>query len=240
MAWMDDDPLLARWLALLQEAHLLMGPREAVASELAGWLAHLREATPEARSELNRQVALHARALGAEGRPASAALAQLQLLRDALGDAGDAELLRALERITVDAHAAGAAARQQRHHARVLQRSAPILHLPGVAVAGFLVGSMEAEVVDALFGRLLRAMVGTPEPRLILDVGCAPPDDDTFHRTLLGFTQAPEFAGRVLRVSGLPDPDATAAALARLQVPAGRIRLFARFEEALAPTVNVP
>lgn len=236
---MDTRRVLERWLTLLGEARLLMGPRDAVASELSGWLEQLADPSPEARDELLRQVALHARGLGAEGRPASAALGQLHLLRDALGDDEDAGL-RELERVTVDAHASGAAARGQRMQARLLERSAPLIHIPGVAVAGFLVGSMAPEVLDALFARLLQAVVGTPEPRLILDISGAPRDDETFHHTLLGFTRLPDFAGRVLRVSGVEDPDRTAEALAKLQVPPGRIRLFARFEDALGPRVNDP
>src|SRR5262245_17915994 len=79
--------VLEQWIAALEGAHVLMGPREAVASELARWIALIGpaiEGDQASSHELFKLVAFHARGLGGDGRPASAALMQILVLEDVM------------------------------------------------------------------------------------------------------------------------------------------------------------
>jgi hypothetical protein len=83
--------LIEAWLDRLEGAHVLMGNRDAAMSELMRWLDYLGPTADGDQStahELHKLVAFHARNLGAEGRPASAALMQILLLEDALEAVG--------------------------------------------------------------------------------------------------------------------------------------------------------
>ena len=113
------------WLARLEEAHVTMGTREAVGHELGRWLDFLGPAADGDESiahELYKLVAFHARNLGAEGRPASAALMQVLLLEDAVNEAVPepkllARVLREVTRVVADAHSLGSSERaKNRHH----------------------------------------------------------------------------------------------------------------------------
>src|SRR5262249_24101454 len=60
--------ILEQWIAALEGAHVLMGPREAVSSELARWIALIGpaiEGDQASSHELFKLVAFHARGLGA-------------------------------------------------------------------------------------------------------------------------------------------------------------------------------
>ncbi len=219
-----------------------MAPVPALRVQLSGWLQLIATLDNADRDELLRQVALHARNLGTEGRPASAAIMQVYLLEEALRHA-ECEMqplrpcLVELLRVVADAHALGASCRQDRRFKDRLGAS-PIITLPNQAVLGFLVGSMQAELIDTVLGRLLRAAAGCDEAKTILDVSGAPKDDETFHRSLHGFATAPDFAGMTLIVCGLEDPETTRAALTKLKTPSGRLFVVNCLEDAL--NLNVP
>lgn len=200
-------------------------------AEIDGWLSHLF-ATPPEVDELHRQVSLHARNLGAAGRPASVAVLRIQAVGEelrALDEAHGASAL-ALMRIAADAHAVGADDRRRAAWHRALA-DGPVAVLGPDRVVGFVVGSMAPEVVDAILGRTLRAAAGAGCSRPILDISSAPPDDETFHRTLRGFAESPDLQRFVLTVVGARDPEATRAALARLGVDEARVRLADRLHE---------
>lgn len=230
------DAIVAAWLRHLEAHRLLMAPAPALAAQLSGWVEQLDPGADD-HQELLEQVALHARDLGADGKPASAALTQIALLEDALIDARiDIEplrdRLRELARVVADAHALGAASRLERRFRRTLS-GAPVVQLPGQAVVAFMVGPMDADVIDALVGRLLRAAAGLGAPRIVLDVSSAEPDDEVFHRSLEGFAKGRDFQSFSLAVTGLRDAAATRRRLDARGVPAGRIALFDRLEAAL-------
>lgn len=237
---MSDAAVLDAWVRRLEAERVHMAPIQALRSELSGWLPLLFSADTVDHDALMRQVAFHARNLGAEGRPASAAILQIALLEDAMNEVGSMTpaqrpVLRQMLRVVADAHALGASVRQQNNHQAALSR-APIVRLPGQATVGFLVAGMQAQLIDAVLGRLLRAAAGSQEARAILDVSGAPPDDETFHRSLHGFATRPEFKGLTLDVTGLGHPAGTQDALDQLNTPRDRIRLFERLEDALGRT----
>lgn len=233
------DPVLAAWLGHLEANQVQMAPLAGLKSELSGWLKLLATDDLADRDTLMRQVAFHARNLGAEGRPASAAVMQALLLEDGLRAAGVdpspwAPRIREMVRVVADAHALGASVRLQRSfHERLVR--APLVRIPGRAMVAFLVGGMQAELIDSVLGRLLRAGAGSDEPLTILDVSGAPDDDQTFHRSLHGFATRPDFRGLTLQVCGLRDPEATQRALDQLSTPKDRVVLHARLEDVWAP-----
>jgi hypothetical protein len=175
----------------------------------------------EARQELLALVALAARRLASEGRPASAAVLRCLALEDALfavlgPDHGLDRLARELVRVAADAHQVGHAERERERMKRRLIDATPVVRLGERAVLGFLLGAMDADTVDALMGRVMRVAVGTGAPRIVVDVAGAPPDDDLFHRTVLGFLASEVGHRRHLVITGLRDPERTRAALAAL------------------------
>jgi hypothetical protein len=236
------DAVLDLWIRRLEEHRVHMAPIPALRSQLSGWLQLIATLDQTDKDDLLRQVALHARNLGTEGRPASAAIMQVHLLEEALRHA-ECELsplrpyLTEMLRVVADAHALGASSRQARNFRDRLGQ-APIVTLPGQAVLGFLVGGMQAELIDTVLGRLLRAGAGCDEAKTILDVSAAPRDDETFHRSLFGFASAPEFEGMTLVVCGLEDPEVTKIALQRLKTPEGRLFVVNGLDEAL--DLNLP
>src|SRR5262249_15472065 len=158
-----------RWIRALEKAHVLMGPREAIAALLGRWLTFFAPASggdEAASKELFKLVAFHARGLGGEGRPASAALMQFLALADVLGDAGalrepEAKLIRELPRIVADSHALGASERAKTRHHLEIRDFSPIIRLGDSTIVGFLLGAMETDLIDAMIGRVLRECART-------------------------------------------------------------------------------
>jgi hypothetical protein len=222
--------LLAAWLDHLDPGR---EPRATLASELDGWLTLFLDAAAgdgAAREELAALVALAARRLAGEGRAASTAVLRCLALEDALfavlgPDHGLDRLARDLVRIAADAHQVGHGERERERMKRRLIDASPVLRVGERAVVGFVLGSMDADTVDALMGRVLRVAVGSDAPLLVIDVAGAPPDDDLFHRTLRGFVASEHAHRRRLVVTGLRDPVRTRGALTALGVPEGRVEL---------------
>ncbi|MCK6547527.1 hypothetical protein L6R52_16885 [Myxococcota bacterium] len=241
----STDRIRGEWIHRLESAHVLMGPREAIAHELGRWLEHLGPAASgdeSAARELHKLVAFHARALGAEGRPASAALTQVLLLEDAIDAVAASPALRPvfreLLRIVADAHALGASERAKNRHQLEIRDFSPVVRLGETALLGFLLGSMESDLIDAMLGRLLRETVRTGATHVVLDAFGAARDNDTFHHTIAAF-QRHEIGGRVhLTITGLRDPDATRDALAALGCNMDRLAFTADANSAIADVMD--
>lgn len=226
--------MLAQWIEALSEARVLTESKAALESQLGPWLVALEAAgsgDEGARSELLRLVALYGRALGAEGRPASAAVMQVTLLDRLYRAQGPispalAATLDEMLRVIADAHDLGASQRLRQRQLRGLKEWSPVLRWADRAVIGFLVGGMEAELVDAIFGRVLRECAGTGVEHAVIDVFGAPPDDELLHHTVRGFAEAKDLERYHLTITGLRNPEATRRALDALGVDRRRVTLL--------------
>src|SRR5262249_44785256 len=152
----------------VENAHVLMGPREATKNELSRWLDYVGPAADGDASsshELYKLVAFHARSLGAEGRPASAALMQVVLLEDIVREAMKetpkalSQVIRELMRVVADAHALGSSERAKNRHNLEIRDFSPVIRVGEKTIMGFLLGNMDADLIDAMMGRLLRETV---------------------------------------------------------------------------------
>lgn len=222
--------MLDAWIRRMAAAKVLMGEKEGIESELSGWLELIdRTVAGEAwaETELLRLVAVHARNLGAEGRPASAVLTQIILLDETLAEAGRAEetrtLIQQLLRLVADAHEAGVTQRLTAKHRKRLSAMAPVIRLGERAVVGFLLGPMQSELLDALVGRVLRETVRCGAEVAVIDCLAADRDDELFHRTIAAMQKQPP--GDRLRVilTGLRDPERSRQDLARFGVDLERV-----------------
>jgi hypothetical protein len=238
--------VLADWVQRLEHAHVLMGPREAVAAALDRWLAHLGSAADGdtgAARELYKLVAFHARALGADGRPASAALMQALLLQDALetvlgAQAALRNVMREICRVVADAHALGHSERAKNRHHLEIRDFSPVVRLGERTVLGFLLGAMDSDLIDAMAGRLLREAARSSAERVVLDTFGAARDNETFHRTIQAFLRS-EVGCRVhLTLTGLRDPEATRASLAALGCNMERVHFEPDVNSAIATTLE--
>lgn len=234
------------WLSRLEAGHVLMGAREAVAAELDRWLGQLGaaiEGDPAAAHELYKLVAFHARALGAEGRPASAALMQALLLEDTLAsipalDASGRTILREIQRVVADAHALGHSERSRNRHHLEIRDFSPVIRVGEKTIMGFLLGAMDSDLIDAMVGRLLREAARHEADVVVLDTFGAARDNDTFHRTIQAFMRS-EIGCRIkLVLTGLRDAQATKQALAALGCNMDRIRFEADINAAIAQTLG--
>lgn len=241
---MNADLVHAAWIERLEKAHVLMGAREAIAAELLRWLVHLgpaAEGDQSAAHELYKLVAFHARALGSDGRPASAALMQALLLEEALASVMTggtpkplALVVREILRIVADAHALGAGERAKNRHHLEIRDFSPVVRVGEKTIVGFLLGAMDSDLIDAMIGRLLREAARTGADDVVLDAFGAARDNDTFHRTIQAFLRS-EIGIRVrLTLSGLRDAEATRAALERLGCNMERVRFEPDINAALA------
>lgn len=234
-----EGVLLDAWLTKLEAAHVLMGAREAAEAELGRWLSYLSQAASgddSAERELFKLVAFHARGLGAEGRPASAALMQAVLLQDVVigiygakpgspaPPSGLLAVLRELLRVVVDAHALGSSERTKLRHHLEIRDFSPVIRLGSKTIVGFLLGAMERDLIDAMIGRLLREAARTHADEVVLDVFGAARDNETFQRTIQAFLRS-EVGCRIrLTLSGLRDAEGTKRALAALGCNMERVR----------------
>lgn len=248
------DTLHDLWLARLEEAHVMMGRREAVAHEFRRWLEFIGPAADGDESsahELYKLVAFHARNLGAEGRPASAALMQALLLEDAVrttvaagaAPAGAAwpalqQVLREVMRVVADAHALGSSERTRNRHHLEIRDFSPVIRLGPRTVIGFLLGAMEGDLIDAMMGRLLRETVRTGAEVVVLDAFGAARDNDTFHRTVQAFTRSEVGCRVTLVLTGLRDVEATRAALAAIGCSMERVRFEPDVNTAIARSME--
>lgn len=239
--------LHAEWLSRLEAAHVLMGAREGVGIELNRWLSQLGPSADgdlSAAHELYKLVAFHARGLGAEGRPASAALTQALLLEDSLRSLVEItpplrDVLREILRVVADAHALGHSERAKNRHHLEIRDFSPVIRVGERTIMGFLLGAMESDLVDAMIGRLLREAARTDADRVVLDTFGAARDNDTFHRTLQAFMRS-EIGCRVnLVLTGLRDAEATRAALQALGCNMERIRFEPDINTAISEMLGL-
>jgi hypothetical protein len=195
--------------------------------------------------ELHKLVAFHARSLGAEGRPASLAMMQIELLGDALHgpeaaplDVRTSKVLREIARIVADSHALGAMERAKFRHQLEIRDFSPVIRLGETTVVGFLLGAMERELIDAMIGRLLREAARTNADQVILDCFGAARDNETFHRTIQSFMKH-EVGCRIhLTLSGLRDTDATRTALTSLGCNLERLQFEPDINTAIAAAMT--
>lgn len=224
--------MLDAWVRRMAAAKVLMGEKEGIEAELSGWLELLDRAVAGeawAETELSRLVALHARNLGAEGRPASAVLMQIILLDETLQEVGRAdqtrELIQHLLRLVADAHEAGVTQRLTAKHRKRLSAMAPVIRLGDRAVVGFLLGPMQPELLDALVGRVLREAVRSGAKVAVIDCLGADRDDEIFHRTIAAMQKQPPGDRLRLILTGLRDPDRSRQELERFGVDLERVQV---------------
>lgn len=230
--------LLQAWVDQLQASADLQ-------TLLEGWVELLEPALGGeewAQGELLQLLGFYARGQGLEGKPVSASLRLITALEEALNGAAEASrtswrpLTQQLCNVMVDSHALGQTQRLQNRHLAALKRSAPVFSLAGVTTVGFLQGPMEAELLDALFGRVLRLCARGHRFALIDCVG-AEPDDERFHRTVRGFLERwlenPGPAERKLALSGLVSADRTREALLALGCAPDHLLFYENVDQAL-------
>jgi hypothetical protein len=159
-----------------------------------------------------RLVSFHARNLGADGHAASAALMQVILLEDAFEEAGQREQTKKItlhmKRLVADAHEAGVAQRLTNRHRADIARTSPVIRIGERAVVGFLSGPMHPDLLDALFGRVLRECARMGANIAVIDTLGMSTDDDLFYRTIQGMQSMPQGDGLRLILTGLADPEA--------------------------------
>lgn len=217
-------------------ARVLMGKKHQMSMQFEGWLERLWPPERGDIDELYRQVAMHGRNLGVEGRPASAALMQILLLEDTLTALAGPDHprrveLREMTRIMVDAHAVGAGQRQTTAHHKELMNSAPLVNLPSLGPVVFVVGPMTRDILDTALGRVLRKCAGMGAHQAGLDVSSSTVDADLLHCTLRGFAHSDPGKRYRLTVFGLEDPNATLQALQTLGCPLDMIALRGRLDD---------
>jgi hypothetical protein len=231
--------MLDSWISRMASAKVLMGDADALRAELSAWLdliERMRGGESWAEAELMRLVSFHARNLGAEGHAASAALMQIVLLEESLEEAGQSirPLAIALMRLVVDAHGAGAAQRLAAKHRTELVRAAPVIRIGERAVIGFLGGPLHPEILDALFGRVLRECTRMGAHVAVIDTLGTNPEAELFYRTIEGLQRMPPGDRLRLIITGLADPDAIQKQLSRLEIDMSRIVLRGDVSEVIA------
>lgn len=238
---MTTESTLNAWLERLRAAGVTMAQAEAAASEFGGWLELLDRAVDgdaSAEGDLYRLSAMHGRRLGQEGRPASAAILQPLLLADTL----DTELgtghrfaghVRELVKIVADAHALGHTERLENKQNKLLRTSTPILRTAN-GVVGWIVGPMLADTIDAIVGRLFAECAAAGAERAVLDLSTAQPPNDVFFRTVAGYTKSDIAPKYRLVLTGVEDPDAMRAAIAKLGADTTRFDIHSRLYDVMS------
>lgn len=233
------EELLEGWLGRLGEGRLLMGKREAVAAELETWLGLLAAAlSGDAASEheLYRLVALHAKALGAESRPASATIMQILVLGDSVEESEISDkpkalkMIREMTRVSADAHALGQSERLRDKHEDELCSKTPMVRLGPDRVLAFMIGPMTSRIIDSLFGRVLRECARVETHEVWVDLLGADPDDDRFHRTVAAFLESEPARATRLVLTGARDPEQTVRAIAALGTDLSRLRVLPKLD----------
>jgi hypothetical protein len=237
------------WLERLEREHVLMGQREATRSALERWLDYLgptAEGDQSTAHELYKLVAFHARNLGAEGRPASAALMQIILLEDALKEtlpdppSAITGVVREMMRVVADAHALGSGERARSRHHLEIRDFSPVIRLQDKTILGFLLGAMESDLIDAMMGRLLRETARSGADVVVLDTFGAARDNELFHRTVHAFQRSEVGCRVTLVLTGLRDTEATKAALRATGCNMERIRFEPDVNSAIVQALHNP
>ena len=227
---------LEEWLDGLAGAGALIGGREATTARLRGWLPWLEAAVTDdaARAELLRLVALDARNLAGEGRPASVAITQVLLLEDAWASPSTEtrSLVRLLIRVAADAFALGLRTAQEAEHAALLGRRLPVVPIADRWL-GYLLGPMVPEVIDGVMARLLHAAAASGARQVALDIAGATAPNEVFFRTLEGFSVTNTGSIEVLTLTNAPDLQPLREALSRHRIPSNRVQV-ARLNDWLA------
>ena len=234
--------LLERWLDRLEADGLLVGGRAATAARLQGWLPWLQaaaEGDASAEAELLRIVAFDARNQAQEGRPASLAVSQPLLLAAVWSEVSaevSQRLSQLLVRVAADAHALGAAGVKDGQQRTLLGRRTPVTRF-GDRWLGFIVGPLDAEVVDVVLDRLLVAAVGAGARETGVDLSGAEAPNPLFLRTLEGFAKSDTGSVARLTVTGVVDAPRYVQALAANGVRPERVA-FGRLDEWLQSTAS--
>ena len=217
--------LLERWLDRLETSGALIDGRPATRARLEAWFPWLQAAATgdeSARAELMRLVALDARNLAQEGRPASTVVAQPLLLAGAWSAPAADELCQLLVRVAADAHALGIAGVHEAAQQRLLAKHAPVVAL-GDRWLGYLIGPMAADVIDGLFGRLMTGAAGMGATDIAVDVSGAQGPTPLFYRTLKGFSDTDTGSVRRLTVTGLAHTAIFERELEAMSIPSTRV-----------------
>jgi hypothetical protein len=218
-----------------------MGDMDALRAELATWLDlmdRMQRGEPWAEGELMRLVSFHARNLGAEGHAASAALMQVLLLEEIYEEHGRRKETRPITaqllRLIADAHEAGVAQRLVSKHRSEIARSSPVIRIGDRAVVGFLSGPIHPDILDALFGRVLRECTRTGAQIAVIDTLGTNPDDDLFYRTVEGMLRTPPGDRLKLILTGIGDPDVMYGKVSSRSIDASRLALRNDVSEVIA------
>ncbi|MBK8010348.1 MAG: hypothetical protein IPK13_03310 [Deltaproteobacteria bacterium] len=220
----QHERLIERWIEKAKAARVLTASAEGAKTMFGGWFERLGEAADgdaSASAELYKMAALHALALGSQGKPTSITVMQVLLFEDTLAEEGFESpeirgLVRELLRVVADAQTVGHAERLTGRHLRMLRDASPVVRIGTDLVVGFLIGPMDRDNIDALFGRVMREGVGAGVRCVVVDVRGAEPDNATFHDTLVGYAQS-EVAGRLeLVITGLANVVQTAESIKTL------------------------
>lgn len=224
------------WTRRAEQDRVLPRDAASAVAEVAGWVT---EALASAE-ELSKLVALHGRAAGFEGVPASVVALRLGALEDAWRTAAPASFdgvqasLRTALRVALDAHGLGAAeARDARHH-RAIRDMTPIFRTRGDRVVALLLGPMIPELIDAAMARILHETAAAETSAVVIDLLGAAPDDERFHHTVAALLREPPLYKRTVILSGLADPVRTKAGLAAAGADLERIRFAPRLSDVLS------
>jgi len=225
------------WVARAERDRVLGRELEALVAEVAGWVELLLE--PRDREELTKLLALHGRAAGFEGRPASVLALRLMALEEAWAEAAPdtaptvLPYLRTLLRVALDAHSLGAAeARELRHH-RALRDMTPVFRAVGGRVVAILLGPLVPDLLDAAMARVLHTYAGGECSTIVLDLLGAERDDARFADTIAALLAEPAVRGGVVVLTGLSDPARTEALLREARAELSRVRMVPRLSDVL-------
>ncbi|MCB9653577.1 MAG: hypothetical protein H6729_05550 [Deltaproteobacteria bacterium] len=222
--------LIEVWIEKAKAARVLTASREGAETMFGGWFERLGEAADgdeSAAAELYKMAALHALALGSQGKPTSITVMQVLLLEDALSEEGLASpetraLVRELLRVVADAQTVGHAERLNARHLKMIRDASPVVRVGPDLVVGFLIGPMDRDNIDALFGRVMREGVGTGARCIVIDVRGAEPNHEILHDTLVGYAQSDVATRLSLVITGLPDIASILEPIETLNNTAGR------------------
>jgi hypothetical protein len=163
---------------------------------------------------------------------------QVILLDETLDEAGlraeTRSIISQLLRLVADAHEAGVAQRLAAKHRAEIARTSPVIRIGERAVVGFLSGPMHAEILDALFGRVMRECSRTGASIAVIDTLGTNPAEDRFYRTVEGMQRVPPGDRLRLILTGLAEPETMKQHLARFQVDLTRVVLRGDVSEVIA------
>lgn len=222
--------IVRAWAARCEAERILPQDREAAIAEVAGWCELLAAGD---HAELERLVALHGRAHGYDGRPASS-LAGRMLALEASAPSAQAPALRQMLRVALDAYAIGLAEAKDARHHRAIRDMTPLFRVSGQRLVLMLIGPLLPELIDAAMARLLNERVASGADTAIIDLLGAGPPDERFCRTVAGLLRDPAATKLSLVLTGA-DPDALRGELASAGADLSRVRFEPRLSDVLDP-----